>query len=112
MLRGYEGGLKLADNLLKMLRGISIGRVVEDDINFTIKGSITYKVVISSVEERKSNKLELRTEVGEETMSSRVVRVYIRISTEKVGCIRIFQAEFLDVGSQVSQRGHEEVLFT
>ena len=45
-----------------MLRGDPIGRVVKDNIYFTIESPITYKVVIGGVEKRESDELVLGTE--------------------------------------------------
>ena len=55
----YKGEIKLAHNLLQIFRCISKRRVEEDHINLTIKGAITYKVVVGGVMEGKTLKLEL-----------------------------------------------------
>lgn len=97
MLRKYKGGLKLANNLLQMFRSNTLGRIVKDNINLTIKSTITHKVVISGVEKRKAGELELGTEVGVEAKSGRVIWVDIGISAEEMGGIRIFRTDFLNM---------------
>lgn len=45
-----EGGDKFANNLVKMLSGFA-WTMVKKDINFTIKHTIAYKVVVCRVQE-------------------------------------------------------------
>ena len=107
-----KGGLELAHNLLEVFRTISKGRVEEDNINFTVKGTITHEMVIAGVAKGKTLQLELVTEIGEEAMSCRVVLVHICISTEEVWRIRIFGSNLLNMSSKVNKRGHKLGIFS
>ena len=110
MLGEYKGRLKLADNFLQLFGSTIFGKVVKDNIYFTIKGTITYKVMISGVMERKTGELELGTEEGEEAMSGRIIWIYIGISAEEVGNIRILHTNFLNMVPKVYKRGHKLIL--
>lgn len=105
-----EGGLELAHNLLQVFRCISKGRVEEDDINFTVKSSITHEMVVTGVTKRKTLQLELGTKIGEEAMSCCVIFVNICISAEEMGSIWIFGSNLPNVRPKVNKRGQEQVL--
>ena len=74
MLRINKWRLQFANNLVKMLRN-TIRSMVQEDINFTIKAPISYKMMVGWVKERYSFEGEAGTKVHEEGVASSILGV-------------------------------------
>ena len=77
--------------------------MIEDNINLTIKVTTSHKVVVSWVLEGESMEGEAAAEVGEEVGPGNVVGVDIGVTAEKVGGIREFGADLINMGFKINK---------
>ena len=81
--------------------------MIEDNINLTIEVTTSHKVMVSWVLERESMEGEAAAEVGEEVGPGGVVGVDIGVTTEKVGGIRVFGADLINMGFKINKGRNE-----
>ena len=82
----------------------------EEDINFTVKISISNNVVISWVVEGDSFEGEVSTKVIKEVESGGIVWIAVCISSQKVGSLGVLVTSILDVTLELHKGCHELVL--
>ena len=85
--------------------------MLEDNINLTVKVTISNKVVVSWVTQGESLKGEAGAEVGEEVVPGSIVGVDIGITADKMWSIRVLGADLINMGFKINQ-SCDEMVFT
>ena len=85
--------------------------MVEDNINLTVKVTISNKVVVSWVTQGESLKGKAGAEVGEEVEPGNIVGVDVGVTADKMGSIRVLGADLINMGFKINQ-SCDEMVFT